>query len=792
MKKTRFLSILLAILMLLGSVATFASCGVEDGVVEVSDDTLTLDLSAFSVYYGEELAKDEVICDMANEVAALLSQGTGKTAKAYAFSKVEDKEAGLEVLIGQTTREESVDALESIAGNGFSICVSESKVVILGTTKLLTVQALQYFLNNYLRKAESMEKVELPEEICTNKVQSVLLAKDDQCDVTFVYGAELNDSRTYNGGAIGVSNEDMDNRDYPFAVVEKLLEEISENVKLGKKRDSLMQKDSAPATEKEFMVGIVERDPVRSCLSELNGGEYCFRVENGQFILTAWNETALAVAYEQVKDLLSIATETVDGVKTIAFPEGFELRGSGNNAWRTDCPLPDGLQLENTLDTADDSLQYLYLGEGVGPDAFRAYEDKLKGEGYTLLTENEIEQSLFATYVNKETGLMIYVAYNAYAHQEEYGHAYEKALRVVVMPTDSVVVPDASLFSATSSYAKVTDSAITAVALDKGYAGMCYVLTLEDGRFVIFDGGKKGDGNLMTDRLWDVLTALHTQIYGKAPDKQDPIRVAAWVITHSHSDHYNVPREFMKKYCQNGKIKIEYLVGNFPSKSAVWPVYNADIGQMSVVGAVQEMQGYADFTFLKVQTGQKLYLANLELEVMTTYDALNPSRIRVQNDTCTVLRCSFKKAGAEDYTMMWLGDANRDQSRLMCAMYGDYMGSDLVQVAHHGGPGCENDMYNTVNASVVMFPNTLERYQTYTDATKVKPGNRYDVNRTLIFENENTEYVFISHQYHTTLVMGEDNKPMFDKIYDALKGPEALIDYTSDAENGGTAIKIKD
>ena len=142
--------------------------------------------------------------------------------------------------------------------------------------------------------------------------------------------------------------------------------------------------------------------------------------------------------------------------------------------------------------------------------------------------------------------------------------------------------------------------------------------------------------------------------------------------------------------------------------------------------------------------------------------------------------------------MMWLGDANRDQSRLMCAMYGDYMESDLVQVAHHGGPGCENDMYNTVNANVVMFPNTLERYQTYTDASNRKPGNRYDVNRTLIFENENTEYVFVSDIYNTTLVFGEDNKPMFDAIYDAIGGPDVRIDYTSNAEVGGTAIKIKD
>lgn len=791
MSKTRILSAFLALLMLLGCTTMLASCG-GDGEVEVSRKTLTMDLSGFTVYYGDELAENEVIGKMADGVAALLSERTGKKSTARAFGKAPEGEDEPEILIGQTSRKESVKALNSISGDGFAIRVSENKIAIVGTTKMLTVQALQYFLNNYLQKAESHTAIELPAEIGANKVQSVKLASTEGCDVSFVYGAELNDSNEYNGGAIGVSGEGMDNRDFPYAAVEGLIETLSSVVKLRKTRDFTMQKDSAPSAEREFTVGIVERESVKNCLSELNGGEYCFRVQNGQFILTAWNETALAVAYEQVKGLFADAADVTSDVTTVSFPEGFELRGTGNAAWRVDAPLPEGLTLSNTLDTADDSLQYLYLGEGVGPEAFRTYCQKLEGEGYRLLTENEVEESLFATYVSEQEKLMIYTAYNAYAHQEEYVQAYEKALRVTVMPTDSVIVPEADILSSDASYTKVTESAITAVDLDKGYVGLCYVLTLEDGRFVVFDGGKRGDDNRMVEKLWSVLTELYKNIYGTAPSKQNPVRVAAWVITHSHSDHYNVTREIMKKYCMLGQLSVEYLVGNFPSKSAVWPIYNSDIGQMTVVGAIKEMQGYSGCAFLKVHTGQKLYFANLQVEVMATYDSLNPVRIRVQNDTCTVLRCSFQKAGAEDYTMLWLGDANRDQSRLMCAMYGDYLQSDLVQVAHHGGPGCENDLYNTVNASVVMFPNTLERYQTYMDATKRSPGNRYDVNRTLICENPNTEYLFISHNASTTIPIGADNKPMFDKIYDALKGPDALIEYTPDVEGGGTAVKVRD
>ena len=237
-------------------------------------------------------------------------------------------------------------------------------------------------------------------------------------------------------------------------------------------------------------------------------------------------------------------------------------------------------------------------------------------------------------------------------------------------------------------------------------------------------------------------------------------------------------------------LDLEYLIGNYPSRSAVWPVYNSDIGMMTVEGAIASLQRMSDFTYLKVHAGQKYYFANLEIEVMTTYDDLNPVRVHVQNDTNTVLRFTLEKEGKEDYTMLWLGDANAQQSRFMCAMYGDYLEADMVQVAHHGGPGCENDLYNSVKASIVMYPNILTQYQNYLDASKRKPGNRYDVNRTLLCENPNTKYVFVAHEYHTTIQFDDNNQPMLEQIYDAIEGPETVIQYVTNVEIGGTAIKV--
>ncbi|MBE6629564.1 MAG: hypothetical protein E7624_01780 [Ruminococcaceae bacterium] len=790
MKKTRILSFFLAILMLCSCGVLLASCG-GDGGIEISNEQQSVDLSKFSIYYSDDLQENNVFRDMATLLAQAVSARTGKAITARTFDKAPAEADQPEILIGNTSRAESVNALASVDGDGFAIYTSENKIAITGSSKMFTMYALCYFFNNYFSGEGNGATVTLPVEIHADEVPLVPLANKDGYAVSFVYGADLNDSTKYTG-APGVSGTGHDHRDYPFAAVENIVNKLSDMAKLGK-RGVTKYKDSTAAAGAEFMVGIVEREPVKQALSKLKGSEYCFCVQNGQIYMTAWNDAALAACYTFVEGFLEIAAITAeDGSVTVALPEGFTLFGNGNPAWVTDFPKPDGLQLYNTLDTAENSLQYLYLGEGVSAEAFRAYGEKLKGEGYTVLAENEIEESLFATFVNKEAGLMIYVAYNAYAHQSEYAHKYERALRVVVCPTSTHAVPDAAILNANQNYKKVTDTAVTQIALEKGYVGMSYVITLEDGRFIIFDGGKTGSGSLAADHLWDVLNASYKRIYGKEPTKNDPVRVAAWVITHSHGDHYNVAKSLLKNYGASGLLDLEYLIGNYPSKSAVWPIYNADIGMMTEEGTIESLQRVTDFTYLKVHAGQKYYFANLEIEVITTYDDLNPTRVHVQNDTNTVLRFTLKKQGKEDYTMLWLGDANARQSRFMCAMYGNYLKSDMVQVAHHGNTGCETDLYSTVNAPVVFFPNRLESYQMYLDPANRKKSVPYEVDQALIYDNPNTKYVFVAHEYHTTIRFDADNKPMLDQIYDGVAGPETVIEYVTNVQIGGAAIKVRD
>jgi hypothetical protein len=496
-------------------------------------------------------------------------------------------------------------------------------------------------------------------------------------------------------------------------------------------------------------------------------------------------------ANSMLKDLLSLAT-TVEGEKTtIAFPEGFVCKGRVEGDFVTDFPQPDGIALYHTMDTAEDTLQYVYKGEGVDAAAYRAYVAKLLENGYKTVMENEIEDSLFATLVNDTEKTMLYVTYNAFAHEDEFDHAYDPLIRVVSASTEKVSVPDASVLTK-PTYKKVTDTAVTAVELIGGLVGMCYIITLEDGSFIIFDGGASGTMTIGEDtwstseKIWSILNARYEMIFGKKPKDKDGerIHIAAWIITHSHGDHYGAPTSFLASYGNNRTWEMDYLIGNYPSASAVNFVADSDILRLSTV---EELCRIKNATFLKVHAGQKYYFANAEIEVLTTYEDLAPERIKNQNDTNTVTRWTLQATadGVKDgvavnvgdpYTMVWAGDANRQQSRFLCAMYGDYMESDMVQIAHHGNVGCETDFYDCVKASVVWFPHNVNSFRSYVHVGNKNAGYNYSADYRLMHENPWTKYMIVSggdggganqkaRGVDITLEFGADGLPDFDSIY---------------------------
>ena len=145
MKKMKLLSLFLAVLMLCGCVALFASCGsIEEGILKLSKSTVDVDVSDYVVVYGASQNSSAYTPTFRNQMklfAQKVSAAAGKSISVSemkgARSKAEDKE----ILIGLTEREESKKALAEIEGDGFIVQVTDNKIVIVGTSNLFTLMS---------------------------------------------------------------------------------------------------------------------------------------------------------------------------------------------------------------------------------------------------------------------------------------------------------------------------------------------------------------------------------------------------------------------------------------------------------------------------------------------------------------------------------------------------------------------------------------------------------------------------------------------------------------------------
>ena len=441
------------------------------------------------------------------------------------------------------------------------------------------------------------------------------------------------------------------------------------------------------------------------------------------------------------------------------------------------------------MDANDNGLQFLYLGDGVNETSYKAYCDKLKSEGYTTYMQNAVEGSIFTTFVNKEKGISLYVAYNAYAHQGDYAaysktaskvqtkdygfYDYDPCFRIVSAPLEtSHLVPESLLTK--QDYTKKTDSAVTTMPIYGTAVGLSYIITLEDGSFIVFDGGGVTEEIQGQNRIWAAISALHQEIWGEAPSKGKPARIAAWIITHAHWDHYYAFQCFARDFGKTGLVELNYLIANIPAINSLHTMSEtaANMTPTIIEGFKQNFK--SGFEYIKVHAGNKFYLANAEIEVLTTWEDLNPLVSNTSNDTNTVVRFVLSNKDAPDKTVsqIWTGDANRWQSRFMCATYGDYLKSDMVSLAHHGNAGCELDFYESVQPTVIWWPNNADNV---TDYLSGKPTSAWwkEVDHRIYKEMKSLKYIYASgavsqgDEYYTTLKLTA-NGPDYEGIYDVV------------------------
>lgn len=446
----------------------------------------------------------------------------------------------------------------------------------------------------------------------------------------------------------------------------------------------------------EILVGNTAYPETAAVAGEMKYGDYAIRLVGKKIVIWGMDTGALDFAASAFVNLIRKAAQkdAETGKITVAFePEELNVTGT-KVAALSDLPLLDGGSACGAFDAGDGCRELIV--KKCTPEIYRAYIDRLKSSGYTEYTSREVSENLFTTLYNEKYTLNVsYVAYN-------------KNIRIITEP----FAPETLIGRESENvFTEVTTSQISLIGLeyldaDGVYqdAGLCVLIRLSDGRFVVVDGGFARQ---------DTAKLLLGQLLEQSKDYRgtDGPVIAAWIITHLHSDHCGVMYSFASMFPAKG-VRVERVIVNLLSdvelarSKAAYPKNYKETegtGRNGMVAAIRQLGAVTTVAHV----GQVYHLANLDMECLYTCESALPSPTHALNGTSLIFKMTFTdpKTGQKT-TYMSTGDATGQDFDIISKMYGSYLKSDIVQVAHHGFStwGMES---STMEAYRIMSPATL-------------------------------------------------------------------------------------
>ena len=202
-------------------------------------------------------------------------------------------------------------------------------------------------------------------------------------------------------------------------------------------------------------------------------------------------------------------------------------------------------------------------------------------------------------------------------------------------------------------------------------SGMGYIIRLEDGSFIIVDGGYNTETH--AKNLYDVLV--------KQNGGEEGIVIAAWIFTHAHDDHVGAFKAFTQSYAD--KVTVERFIYNFPTEE------EATLGGQNspnLEAVKNAMSKYDGAIIVVAHAGQVFSIRNAKVNILFTWDMMQPCTLDYYNG-CTMI---FNVV-AEGKTIMFLGDAGGDSAHStnelaeVVEIYSaTTLRSDILQASHHG------------------------------------------------------------------------------------------------------------
>lgn len=655
----RFLALALTLLMVL---SCFVACAKDD----TPDSTETtaapipmqsIDLAAYKLVRPETASSTVVKTASAFKQALdeKLAANIELTTDWVKRDQPIDPDNAKEILLGLTNRPASIDTHAKITGIGFAVAQTGNKIVITASNDAALSDAVNYFLDTYVSSATGTT-LEMPENLCylSEPLAALDIIKNGEALFTVVRAEECNQFML----------------EQAQAVREAIETTTGVAPALG---TDWVKKGAEPSRETyEILIGETNRFETAEVKASLGINQYTVRAVGNKIVLLGSSATGTGKAVAEFTKLINESVgQKVDGKADLSILASTSRGDVENDKWRTQIPAFTGGTFAGTLDANSQTYEALYTDTTLA--AFEDYCKALEADGFTLYDKNEMAGNVFRTYEKDKRTIV---------------HTYfvptMNAVRIIASPYTNGLPPITSTASE-----KVTEPSVTQMILDydTGTFGMCYIITCEDGSFIIFDGGGNSSA-YDADRLHQTLQSLNKR-------KGKPV-IAAWILTHVHWDHHSNFHRFAQKY--GSQYVLEYAIHNAPAKSYAYSDGFDVYFNNTYMTTISYFDGNKQV--LKAHTGMRINLHGAEFEVLFSHEDMFPEVVKFFNNTCMATRMTL---GGQ--TFVWMGDVQIEGSRVMFEMYGDYLKSDFLQMSHHGvSNGGYKNLYQKIKPTVALWP----------------------------------------------------------------------------------------
>ena len=508
-----------------------------------------------------------------------------------------------------------------------------------------------------------------------------------------------------------VRSDNLAAADTPVQQAMKIRTNLNKYVAKGDtKIDTDWTKDGTHDPEKiEILVGMTNYEETQEAIKDVSYGDYVIKAVGNKIVIYGYTSDALTYASTIFNSMLADAAKKNDDDTYDLELDLAALNVTGTrSSLISKIPHYSGGTFYSYYDPGDDAEEIIL--KKTNADEFRKYMTDLSAAGYTLHASHEIKDNIFGTFYNDS-----YIINAGF-------YAYESAARIIIEPYRAEVLP---VRAEDNKWTEVTTSQITMIGLeykkdDGGYAsnGLSILIRLCDGRFIVVDGGfnRANCINMLVNQMKTQSSAYSSKTGG--------IKVAAWIITHAHGDHNGAINGKYSTVASNN-IKVERFFVNFMSdverNKSIANTGNFSSGEGGNWTTTYVAAAALKADVVPVHVGQVYYLADLKLEVLYTIESYGPEMTNALNTTSLIMKMTFKdpKTGKETVYMS-TGDATGPGFNISSKMYGDYLKSDIVQVAHHGYTtwGTETGTitaYRLMAPSTVAWPQGIKAYPNYKD-----------------------------------------------------------------------------